>query len=84
MTTMLSAYAASQAFLLEQRTCMGPTHHAVGATQISEVSHLTRLFRPSTPDRADITALLRFVRSDTTNSFTEVQQLSLIEAASVR
>ena len=62
----------------------GPTHHVVGATQLSEVNHLTRLFRTSTPDRSDITALLRFVRRDTTDSFTEVQQQSLIEAASVR
>ena len=81
---MLSACTASQAFIIEQRTCMGLSHHLVGSTQISEVSHLTRIFRSSTPDRADITALLQCVRNDKTNSFTEDQTLSLIETASVR
>ncbi len=63
---------------------IGPTRHLVGSTQQSEVAHLTRIFRHEEPDRADVTALLQFLREGTSEAFTQEQKTRLVEAASVR
>ena len=81
---MLSAYIASVEFITTQADVMGPDHRCVASTQVSEAIQLTKIIRTTQPDRSDITALMKHVKSDKSNAFSTTQQQSFMEAASIR
>ena len=81
---MLSAYIASVEFITTQADVMGPDHRCVASTQLSEVIQLTKIIRTTRPERSDITALMKHVKSDKSNAFSTTQQQSFMEAASIR
>ena len=53
-------------------------------TQVTEVAHLTKIIRTTEPSRSDITALMSFVKMDTSHAFSEAEQEGFMEAASLR
>lgn len=87
---MLGAYKASVAFLQEHRSALGGDHRTVTATINSEMLHLTKLFRTEQlaaddpASRSATTALMQYMRSDTSGTFTHDQRHKLIEIAASR
>ena len=81
---MYSAYKASVGFIVSQKDLLGPGHSCVSTTQVSEVANLMGIIRTTSPCRSDITALMKYVKADRSEAFTETQQHRLIEAASLR
>jgi len=81
---MLSAYQASVEFINAEKDGLGPGHRCINGTRQSEVIQHTKIFRKSKPCGADVTALMKFIRSDKSGSFTEEDHKSLMEVASLR
>ena len=78
---MLLAYNGSVEFLREHRFALGDDTTLLASAQSTDVVHLTKLFRSSIADREDATAVLRALRSDTSDVFTLAQNTHLSEIA---
>lgn len=84
---MLPAYTASVQYLAECRTALGPDHRNTAVATSTELLHLKNLFRTEelgSDRRTSVTNLMRHIRNDTSNVFSEEDRTSLIEAASSR
>ena len=79
---MLKSYQGSVAFLEEHRLAVGAENPIVATTQHAEVIHLTKIFRFTSADRDDVTALLKAIRSDANDTFSPANRRALIETAS--